>query len=131
PPSPPLPPARNNPTQLIKERLWFRLVGSSLEVYDVNTLEEEPLYVVTEAPIEVWEVKGVARMSAVNFRVTVLAGPDGGLNLYAADEVDGQGWMDALTRAVEWDQLASSSKVRYARCACGGRSGRRRRSTRS
>ncbi|CAM9739242.1 unnamed protein product [Scytosiphon promiscuus] len=100
---------------LIKERLWYRLVGSSLEVYDVKTKEDEPLYVVTEAPIEVWEVKGIARMSPVNFRVTVLAGPDGGLNLFAADEVDGQGWWEALTRASEWDQLASASKVRCVR----------------
>lgn len=101
--------------------MWYRLVGSSLEVYDVKTKEDEPLYVVTEAPIEVWEVKGVARMSAVNFRVTVLAGPDGGLNLFAADEVDGQGWFDALTRASDWDQLASSRKVCVVRCSSARR----------
>lgn len=123
--SPP-PPARPSETkkQLMKERMWYRLVGSSLEVYDVKTKEDEPLYVVTEAPIEVWEVKGIARMSAINFRVTVLAGPDGGLNLFAADEVDGQGWMDALTRAMEWDQMASTSKVRACVRTCVQQIGR-------
>lgn len=91
--------------------MWYRLVGSSLEVYDVKSKDDEPLYVVTEAPIAVHEVKGVARITPVNFRVAILSG-DGGLNLFAADEADGKGWMDALTRASEWDQLTSTRKVR-------------------
>lgn len=92
--------------------MWYRLVGSSLEVYEVKSRENEPLYVVTEAPIIVYEVKGVTKISDINFRVTVLNGDASGLNLYAADEADGKGWMDALTRASEWDQLQSSRKVR-------------------
>lgn len=110
----PLPPLKTN--QLIKERMWYRLVGSSLEVYDVKSKEDDPMYVVTEAPIAVHEVKGVTKMSDVNFRVTILSG-DGGLNLFAADAVDGKGWMDALARASEWDQLTSSRKVRVRACA--------------
>lgn len=102
----------------MKERMWYRLVGSSLEVYDMKPKEgrdHTPMYVVTELPVTVHEVKGVTKVSSVNFRVTVIGGGEtgnGGLNLYAADEVDGKGWMDALARASEWDQLASSSKVR-------------------
>eukprot|EP00903_Cladosiphon_okamuranus_P009937 g9433.t1 len=95
---------------LMKERMWYRLVGSSLEVYDVKSKDDEPLYVVAEAPIAVHEVKGVIKITDVNFRVTILSG-DGGLNLFAADAVDGKGWVDALTRASEWDQLTSSRKV--------------------
>eukprot|EP00752_Nemacystus_decipiens_P005739 g5192.t2 len=95
---------------LIKERMWYRLVGSSLEVYDVKSKDDEPLYVVTEAPIAVHEVKGVTKITPVNFRVAILSG-DGGLNLFAADEADGKGWMDALTRASEWDQLTSTRTV--------------------
>lgn len=93
--------------------MWYRLVGSSLEVYDVKSKDDEPLYVVAEAPIAVHEVKGVTKISPVNFRVTILSG-DGGLNLFAADEADGKGWVDALTKASEWDQLKSTRKVRNA-----------------
>ncbi|CAM9660354.1 unnamed protein product, partial [Ectocarpus fasciculatus] len=112
---------------VMKERMWYRLVGSSLEVYDMKPKESKdhtPMYVVTELPVTVHEVKGVTKVSGVNFRVTVLGGGEsgsGGLNLYAADEVDGKGWMDALTRASEWDQLASSSKA--AGIAPGGEAG--------
>ncbi|CBJ32191.1 conserved unknown protein [Ectocarpus siliculosus] len=112
---------------VMKERMWYRLVGSSLEVYDMKPKEgrdNTPMYVVTELPVTVHEVKGVTKVSGVNFRVTVLGGGEtggGGLNLYAADEVDGKGWMDALTRASEWDQLASSSKA--AGIAPGGEAG--------
>lgn len=62
--------------------------------------DDEPLYVVTETPLSVHEVKGVTKVSDVNFRVTILSG-DGGLNLFAADAADGQGWCDALARASE------------------------------
>lgn len=93
--------------------MWYRLVGSSLEVYDVKTKDEGPLYVVTEAPVAVHEVKGVAKITDVNFRVAILSG-DGGLNLFAADAADGKGWTDALARASDWDQLTSSRKV----CVC-------------
>ncbi|CAN0513412.1 unnamed protein product, partial [Ectocarpus sp. 12 AP-2014] len=112
---------------VMKERMWYRLVGSSLEVYDMKPKEgrdNTPMYVVTELPVTVYEVKGVTKVSGVNFRVTVLGGGEtggGGLNLYAADEVDGKGWMDALNRASEWDQLASSSKA--AGIAPGGEAG--------
>lgn len=93
--------------------MWYRLVGSSLEAYNVKSKDDDVMYVVTEAPIAVHEVKGVTRVTDVNFRVATLTG-DGGLNLYAHDEADGKGWMDALARASEWDQLSSSRKV----CAC-------------
>lgn len=97
--------------------MWYRLVGSSLEVYEVKSKDDEPLYVVTEAPVAVYEVKGVAQISDVNFRVAILSS-DGGLNLFAADAADGKGWVDALQRASEWDQLTSSRKVRVCVSVC-------------
>ena len=65
---------------------------------------------VTETPISTHVVKGVTKVSDVNFRVAILSG-DGGLNLFAADAADGQGWCDALARASVWDQHSSSTKV--------------------
>ncbi|CAM9481402.1 unnamed protein product [Pylaiella littoralis] len=96
---------------LIKERMWYRLVGSSLEAYNVKSKDDDVLYVVTETPIAVYEVKGVSRISDVNFRVVTTTTSDGTLNLYAHDEADAKGWMDALANASTWDQLSSSLKV--------------------
>ncbi|CAN0190594.1 unnamed protein product, partial [Laminaria digitata] len=107
--------------KVMKERMWFRLVGSSLEVYSMKKpKEDDPLYVVTETPLSVHEVRGVTKVSDVNFRVAISSG-DGGLNLFAADAADGQSWCDALARASEWDQLSSSTKA--AGVAPGGEAG--------
>lgn len=92
--------------------MWYRLVGSSLEAYNVKSKDDDVLYVVTETPIAVYEVKGVSRISDVNFRVVTTTTSDGTLNLYAHDEADAKGWMDALAKASTWDQLSSSLKVR-------------------
>lgn len=74
--------------------------------------ESDPQQVVVEAPTAQHEVKGVTKLSSTTFRV-IVPSVDGALHLLAADEADGQGWIDALTRASEWDQLSSSAKVRH------------------
>lgn len=68
------------------------------------------MYVVTEPPKAVYEVRGVTKVSEINLRVSVSSG-DGALNLVAADGEDGQAWFSALERASNWDGQAAAEEV--------------------